>query len=169
MSSLKDVFGVLNEMRDSGIITEYAIGGATAVLFYVEPTRTYDVDVFITLPSPEKTTTLASPSPVYQWAASRGIPVQGQHLMIESVPVQPLLAYNPLVEEAIDTARVHDYEGVPVRVVDPEHLIALALQAGGARRRERAWQLLQSGDIDRDRLRAILEKYGVPGNIPDDV
>jgi hypothetical protein len=65
--------------------------------------------------------------------------------MIESVPVQPLLAYNPLVEEAIETARMHDYEGVPVRVVRPEHLIALALQAGGARRRERAWQLPQSG------------------------
>ena len=168
MSSLKDVFRVLNEMRDSGGITEYAIGGATAVLFYVEPTRTYDVGVFITLPS-SATTRLASLSPVYAWAAAKDIAVLGEHLMIESVPVQPLLAYNLLVEEAIDSARVHDYEGVPVRVVDPEHLIALALQAGGARRRERAWQLLQSGDVDRRRLRAILDQHGVPANIPDDV
>jgi hypothetical protein len=114
-------------------------------------------------------TSLASLSPVYEWAAARGIPVQGEALMIESVPVQPLLAYNSLVEEAIETARVHDCEGVPVRIVDPEHLIALALQAGGARRRERAWQLLQSGDVDRQRLRAILEKHNVPGHIPDDV
>ena len=103
------------------------------------------------------------------WAAARNIAVLGEHLMIEGVPVQPLLAYNPLVEEAIDSARVHDYEGVPVRVVDPEHLIALALQAGGARRRERAWQLLQSGDVDRRRLRAILDQHGVPANMPDDV
>ncbi len=168
MSSLKDVFRVLNDMRDDGIVTDYAIGGATAVLFYAEPTRTYDVDVFVRLPSAAKTG-LASLSVVYEWAMNRGIPVQGEHLMIETVPVQLLLAYNPLVEEAIEDARVHDYEGVPVRVVDPEYLIALALHAGGARRRERAWQLLQSGGVDRQRLRAILTKHRVPGEIPDDV
>jgi hypothetical protein len=168
MSSLKDVFRALIDMRDSGIITDYAIGGATAFLFYVEPTRTYDVDVFVRLPS-VKTTELASLSALYEWAASRGIAVQGEHLMIESVPVQPLVAYNSLVEEAIDNARLHDYAGVPVRVVGPEHLIALALQAGGARRRERAWQLLQSDEVDRPRLRAILARHGVSAEIPDDV
>ena len=41
MSSLADVFRVLNRMRDEGIVAQYAIGGATAVLFYAEPTRTY--------------------------------------------------------------------------------------------------------------------------------
>ena len=30
-------------------MAQYAIGGATAVLFYAEPTRTYDLDVFVTL------------------------------------------------------------------------------------------------------------------------
>lgn len=169
MSSLKDVFRVLIDMRDSGIITDYAIGGATAFLFYVEPTRTYDVDVFVRLPSGMRTTGLASLSALYEWAANRGIAVQGEHLMIETVPVQPLVAYNSLVEEAIDNARLHDYDGVPVRVVGPEHLIALALQAGGARRRERAWQLLQSHEVDRPRLRALLARHGVPAEIPDDV
>jgi hypothetical protein len=168
MSSLKDVFRVLTEMHDGRVVTGYAIGGATAVLFYAEPTRTYDLDVFVTLPSSSRGG-LASLSPVYDWMKSRGIPTQGEHFMIEGVPVQLLPAYNPLVEEAIADARVHDYEGVPVRVVGPEHLVALALQAGGARRRERAWQLLQSGGVDRQRLRAILDKYAVPGDIPDDV
>jgi hypothetical protein len=36
-----------------------------------------------------------------------------------------------------------DYDGVPVRVIDPEHLVALAFQAGGHKRRERAWQLIE--------------------------
>ena len=65
--------------------------------------------------------------------------------MIHGVPVQVLPAYNALAIDAVQNARVHDYEGVGVRVVDPEHLVALALQVGGARRRERAWLLLQSG------------------------
>ena len=168
MGSLKDVFRVLAQMQDEGVVADYAIGGATAVLFYAEPTRTYDVDVFVTLPS-GPAPALVSLSSVYEWAKNRGIEVQGEHLMIESVPVQLLPAYNSLVEEAVTEARVHDYDGVPVRVVGPEHLAALALPAGGARRRERAWQLLQFGGVNRDRLRAILTRHGVAPEIPDDV
>lgn len=155
-------------MRASGVVTDYAIGGATAVLFYAEPTRTYDVDVFVTLPA-AVSGTLVSLDPVYEWASTRGFTLQDEHVMIEGVPVQLLPAYNALVEQAVTTARLHDYEGVPVRVVDPEHLIALALQAGGARRRERAWQLLQSTEVDRSRLVALLEAHGIPAVIPDDV
>ena len=80
-----------------------------------------------------------------------------------------LPAYNALVEEAVAEAIEHDYEGVPVRVVDPEHLVALALQAGGARRCERAWQLLQFGRVDRERLRAMLAAHAVDAEVPDDV
>ena len=168
MGSLKDVFRALAQMQDGSVIADYAIGGATAVLFYAEPTRTYDVDVFVTLPSGSPPA-LVSLSSVYEWAKNRGIEIQGEHLMIESVPVQLLPAYNSLVEEAVAEARVHDYEGVPVRVVGPEHLVALALQTGGARRRERAWQLLQFGGVDRRRLRAILDAHAILAEIPDDV
>lgn len=73
------------------------------------------------------------------------------------------------MEAAISTARTHDYGGAPVQVVDPEHLAALALQAGGARRRERAWQLLQSGAVDRNRLRALLKIHAIPAELPADV
>ena len=84
------------------------------------------------------------------------------------VPVQLLPAYNALVEAALATARLHDYSGVPVRVVDAEHLVALALQAGGARRRERAWQLLEAGAVDRERLRRILATHDIAAELPDD-
>jgi hypothetical protein len=168
MSSLKDVFAVLEELREQRVVSAYAIGGATAVLFYAEPTRTYDVDVFVTTAGADSAS-LASLAPIYAWARARGIPQEGEHLVVHGVPVQILPAYNALVEEAIVEARTHDYEGTPVRVVGPEHLVALALQAGGARRRERAWQLLQFGGMNRDRLRAILDAHGIQAVIPDDV
>ena len=131
MGSLADVFQVLNRMCDDGVVSNYAIGRATAVLFYAEPTRTYDLDVFVTLQA-DQSGGLVSLSSVYVWARGRGIGLEAEHLMIEGVPVQLLPAYNELVEAALATARVHDYEGVPVRVVGPDHLVALALQAGGA-------------------------------------
>ena len=98
MSSLKDVFAVLQQMRDHGLVSAYAIGGATAVLFYAEPTRTYDVDVFVTLPS-NTPAAIVSLAPVYAWARTRGIATEGEHLLIEGVPVQLLPAYNALVEK----------------------------------------------------------------------
>ncbi len=92
-----------------------------------------------------------------------------EHVMIHGVPVQFLPAPNALAEDAIREARVLDYDDVHVRVIDPEHLVALALQAGGARRRERAWQLFEAGQIDRDRLRRLLSTHGINASIPDDV
>ena len=167
MSSLADVFSVLNRMRDEGIVAQYAVGGATAVLFYAEPTRTYDLDVFVTLDAVDQDV-LAPLSRVYEWAREQGFGVQAEHVLIAGVPVQLLPAYNALVEAALATARVHNYASVPVRVVDAEHLVALALQAGGARRRERAWQLLEAGAVDRERLRRILTTHAIAAEVPDD-
>ncbi len=167
MSSLGDVFRILNRMQDEGLVTQYAVGGATAVLFYAEPTRTYDLDVFVTLEAVGNDL-LAPLSRVYEWAREQGFGLQAEHLLIEGVPVQLLPAYNALVEAALSTARMHDYGGVPVRVVAPEHLVALALQAGGARRRERAWQLLETGAVDRERLRRILTTHAIAAEIPGD-
>ena len=85
MASLADVFLVLQEMRTAGVLTDYAIGGATAVLFYAEPTRTYDLDVFVTLP--EKAVELSPPSEIYRWTEARSFVVAGEHVMIYGVPV----------------------------------------------------------------------------------
>lgn len=167
MASMAEVFQVLAQMRGEGIVTDYAVGGATAVLFYAEPTRTYDVDVFALLPSSGESA-LVSLAPVYRWAESRGFPVDGEHVMVHDVPVRILPAYNPLVVDAIHTSRTHDDAGIQVRVVDPEHLIALALQAGGARRRERAWLLLQSTAVDRAGLRALLRAHAIEAEISPD-
>lgn len=167
MSSLADVFRVLNAMCAAHVVDQYAIGGATAVLFYAEPARTYDVDVFAILPSP--TGELSLLSGIYAWAHARGFAALGEHVLIHGVPVQFFPTHDALTEEAVADARELDYEGIKVRVIDPEHLVALALRAGGARRRERAWQLFEAGQVDRDRLRTILARHDISVEIPDDV
>ena len=63
MSSLSDVFRVLGEMCHAGVIGNYAIGGATAILFYAEPTRTYDLEVFVTFAREESRP--SPPSEIY--------------------------------------------------------------------------------------------------------
>ena len=167
MASLGDVFRELNTLKAGGILRDYAIGGATASLFYTEPSRTYDVDVFVVLP-PSNDKALAPLAPLYAWAASADYRTEAEHILIHEVPVQFLPAHNALAEDAVATAITHDYQGIPVRVIGPEHLAALALQAGGAKRRERAWQLLESGTVNRVALKALLKRHGIAARIDDD-
>ncbi len=160
MASLADVFRELNRLKEDGVVADYALGGATATLFYTDPSRTYDVDVFVSLSS-EKSPALVSLTPIYEWARARGFGEDAEHVLVHGVPVQFLPGHNTLAEEAIATARTEDYEGVPVRVVGPEHLAALAFQAGGGRRRERGWQLLDSGKVDEATFRELIERHGI--------
>ncbi len=89
VSSLTDVFRVITRMRDDGIVLEYALGGATAVLFYAEPTRTYDLDVFAILPVDARQS-LAPLTDVYNWAQRHGFALESEHLIVHGVPVQLL-------------------------------------------------------------------------------
>jgi hypothetical protein len=166
MPALADVFRELNGLKEKGTVHDYALGGATAMLFYAEPSRTYDVDVFVLL-APAGDSPIVFLTAIYEWAASRGFPHEAEHILVYGVPIQFLPAHNALAEESVATARTLDYDGVPVRVIGPEHLAALAFQAGGSRRRERAWQLLESGTVDRATLQALLTTHAINVDISD--
>ena len=43
---LAEVFSAANELRSLGLIEEWALGGALAGIYYVEPFTTYDADIF---------------------------------------------------------------------------------------------------------------------------
>lgn len=165
MPTLADVFRELNTLKETGTVRDYALGGATAMLFYAEPARTYDVDVFVVLPPGDSSLVLMKG--LYAWAEFRGFHAEAEHIFVHGVPLQFLPAHNELAEEAVATARTLDYDDVSVRVIGPEHLMALALQAGGAKRRERAWQLLESGAVDRSMLRSVLAKHAIDVDIGD--
>jgi len=84
--------------------------------------------------------------------------------MMHGTPVQFLPAYNALAVEAIDGALWHDYDGIPVRVISPEHLVALALQTGGEHRRGRASALAAAKVLDMDKLSAICAVHNIKLN-----
>lgn len=153
----KNVFAALNELVNDGVVEAYALGGATAFLFYAEPVRTYDLDVFVFLPSQESI--IFSMNPLYTELTNRGYATKDEHVMMFNTPVQFLPAHNELAVEAVEQARTHNYDGVPVKVIAPEYLIALSLQAGGAKRRIRVEALLEEAadEIDSDKLRSILD------------
>jgi hypothetical protein len=150
---------VLNGLEEDGVIRKYAIAGAMAFLFYTEPARTYDLDVFVFLPPQEGL--IFSMEPLYDELRKRGYSFDAEHVMIAETPVQFLLAYNPLAEEAVEQAVMRDYTGVPVRVVRAEYLAALSFQTGGRHRLIRAEALLEDNVVNEDDLEALMIRHGI--------
>ncbi len=154
---------VLNELREQRIIQQYAIGGAIAALFYMEPVLTYDLDVFIFLPPLSLSSGLITLSPIYEFLRKKGFREDKEHVIIEGIPVQFIPAYNQLVEEAVKQAREIKYKGTKTRVLRAEYLIAIMLQTDRAKDRARIIQLLEETSIQRQLLKKIINQHDLQG------
>ena len=156
-----DALRVLNAMKSEGVIDEYAIAGAMALVFWTQPVSTYDLDVLVFLPS--SAGPLVSLDGLYRWAAARGYKTHKEHIIIEGVPTQFLPSPGDLGDAAIETAETLEYDGVPARVALPEYLVALYVQpeARTLKRRERAARLVEWPGLNRGRLDAILKRHGL--------
>ena len=159
---MKRTIAVLNGLEQDGVFSRYAIGGAMGAIFYTEPFLTFDLDVFvasklITGGTPVgHTAEMAVPRDALR---ARGYVEENECVTIEGVPVQFLPAYNSLVKEALNQAKESLYEDVPARVVRSEYLIAIALQTGRNKDRERVRILREQANIDMDVLVDIVKRH----------
>jgi hypothetical protein len=158
---LGELFRVFEELRAEGAIEQYAVVGAIAALFYVEAVPTFDLDVAVLVPQ-EPDSRLFSLEPLYRALAAREYRPEGAHVRMLGVPVQFLPSDRGLWREVVETARVLDYGGCPVRVATPEHLVAMAFEAPEGRSLERARALLESQGFDRAAPAVILTRHGIP-------
>jgi hypothetical protein len=154
---VKRTLQVLNELERDGVLTRYAIGGAMGATFYTEPFLTFDLDVFVVLP--QAAGGLLSLRPLYEAVHARGHREEDECVLIEGVPVQFLPAYNTLVEEALNAAQEIMYEDVPARVLRSEHLVAICLQTGRSKDRERVRILREQTKLDQNFLADVLRRH----------
>jgi hypothetical protein len=106
---------------------------------------------------------LLSLAPLYEALRARGFAEEGECVLIEGVPVQFLPAYNALLDEALGEARETLYEDAPTRVVRAEHLIAICLQTGRDKDRERVRILREQAELDMNYLAGVLQRHGLEG------
>src|SRR5437867_10018817 len=148
---------VLNDLVRAGVVSRYAIGGAMGAMFYVEPVLTFDLDVFVVLPQTHGG--LLTLTPIYEALRARGYREEDECVLIEGVPVQFLPAYNALVEEALNEAQETMYEDMRTWVLRSEHLVAIALQTGRSKDRDRVRILREQAKLDMDLLAKVLNRY----------
>jgi hypothetical protein len=151
---------LLNEMRESGVIQNYAIFGAAAQMRYTEPVATLDADVLVALPSSDDQD-LDVLRGIYEFCAARGFPVEGEAIRVGAWPTQFVPAFSPLTHDAIEKADTADYEGVPLRVVRADYLAVIALSVGRAKDLTRILALLESGSVSREAIAGLAARHGL--------
>lgn len=152
---------VLNELECAGILSRYAIAGAMGATFYVEPLLTFDLDVVVLLP--ETQGGLLTLAPLYEGLRARGYVEEGECVVIEGVPVQFLPAYDSLLEEALREAQEMAYQATPTRVLRIEHLLAICVQTGRPKDRERVRILRDQAKLDQAFLAGIIRRHNLEG------
>lgn len=157
---MKSTLEVINQMQADGVIGRYAIGGAVGATFYLEPSATLDIDVFISFQK-SSGSSLITLSPIYEYLTARGNKTEGEYIVIGGWPVQFLPPGDALVEEALAHAVETEVEGVRTWVMTAEHLVAIALQVGRTKDHIRILQFIESGVLDAGKLDQILARHGL--------
>lgn len=152
---LAEVLRAANELVAGGLIEDWALGGALAAIYYVEPFTTYDADIFFV---PKDKGLSAGIPAIYAHLQSQGWQVEREHLLVRGFPVQ-FLAASGLTEEAVREAERIDYEDVPAKVFRAEHIVAIAASVGRAKDKARIEQLLQQADLDKTYLADLLQRH----------
>ena len=157
---MKAIFENINQMQTAGIIGKYAIGGAVGATFYLEPSATLDVDIFVTLPT-RPGQVLLSLTPIYDYLLARGGTLEGEHIVLDGWPVQFLPPADSLDLEAVTEAIETDVEGVRTCVMSAEHLVAIALRTGRPKDHNRILQFIGQNAMDDDKLHSVLQRHNL--------
>src|SRR5437016_577821 len=156
---MKETLKVINQMVKDGVIEDYAIGGAVAAIYYLEPFDTADLDVFVQVET--SGSDLMILAPIYEYLVKRGYKATGEFIYIEGFPVQFLPVFNPLTEEAVRKAQLIKYARVTTRIMRPEHLVAIMLDTGRPKDYLRISMFLEQGKVDLRRLYPVLKRHAL--------
>lgn len=155
---MKEALEIVNRMQSDGVIAKHAIGGAVGATFYLEPSATLDVDIFVILPGSSQSL-LVDLSAIYHYLDALGYKAEKEYIVIGSWPVQFLPTSNALEEEAVMQAIQTDVQGTRTWVMTAEHLVAIALRTGRLKDHTRILQFLERRVIDTSKLESILERH----------
>ena len=130
------------------LIEDWALGGALAAIYYVEPFTTYDADIFF-IPA-DKGLSAGIPA-IYAHLQSQGWRIEHEHLLLRGFPIQFLAAHG-LTDEAVRDAQPIEFEGVPAKIFRAEHLIAIAASVGRHKDLARIEQMFHAGRTGQNPL-----------------
>jgi hypothetical protein len=158
---MQKVCDVLEQLLAEGVIQKYAIGGATAAGFHGEPLATRDIDVFCYMDLPDRAL-LVTLEPIFKNLAELGFTnFDEEGILIHGFPVQFIPVATPLEKEAVENAKVLNWENHTIRVMSPEHLAAIAIAVGRPKDRARLVYLFSLQNFNKGKFTDIVQCHGL--------
>src|SRR5215210_1549303 len=154
---MRETLKIINRMVKAGIIEGYAIGGAVAAIYYLEPFDTADLDIFVQVNATGSDLTILAP--IHEYLTKHGYEARGEFIYIEGIPVQFLPVFNPLTEEAVEKAQTIKYARVTTRIMRAEHLVAIMLDTGRIKDYLRISMFLEQRAVKMRQLQAVLKRH----------
>jgi hypothetical protein len=119
---LIEALRILDRLKRTNIINDYAIGEGYAVNYYLEPILTYDLDIFLLMDTNEEFHAL------YDYFRKTRYKIENVYIVIGEMPVQFLSSFiHPLIEEGVRMAKRITVSGISTKVLTVEYLIATLL------------------------------------------
>src|SRR6185312_7839914 len=162
-ASLDKSFAVIKQMVNDNVIESYALGGAMASVFYIEPFATFDVDVFCFVSG--VTNELDPLRPIYDYLRPRNVPEYAEGFIIKGLRVQFLPVFNPLNDEAVQVANSFSLNDVIIQVMAPEYLVANMLETGRKKDHTRIAQFFEAEVCDVNKLNEILSRHNLQAKL----
>ncbi len=137
---LREALISFNEVKNEGIIQDYAIIGGYAVIYHAVPYSSYDLDIGIIVHDDD------SYHKLHEHYRKKGNKIENVYIHIGGMPVQFFPNINILYNEVVERALKVTVANIPTKVATIEHLIVLALDAYRAKDKIRILQLLEKAD-----------------------
>lgn len=166
--TLKATIEVIAKLAEQGVIKQYAIAGAVAALYYIEPTVTQDLDILVSLSDfGVHKSGLILLDPIEAELEKMGYTERKDvGILVEEWPVQFLPPKDDLDTEALETAveievPSHFGGGPPLktRVLKAEYIVAMAIKLGRLKDLARVEEFLAQEAVDLAALKPILERF----------
>lgn len=160
---VKATLEAINQMQADGLISCYALSGATAAIYYSEPATVLEIEVLVILPF-DPNGESASLTALQEYLVGQGCNASNASdrcFVIGGWPVRFVVARNNLEREAVAASLPVPINGLRAFVVMAEHLIAIALSE--TRSSDRVWmlRLTERDAIDELVLKSIVTSHGL--------
>ncbi len=140
---------VFDDLKKKGVIRDYAVGGAVAMTYYVEPRATRDVDIFLLADYEEHKLT---------WDILDKLGYKYKEgIVIEDIPVDIVPSFqHPFYSEAIRKSKKVRMDNILVKIFTPEYLIATKLLVFRGKDRIDIFDLFRYVKVNLPKLETIL-------------
>jgi hypothetical protein len=159
--SVENALLVVHSLLENGELARYAITGAVAALFYIQPTLTEDVDILVEVSAFDNLASgLLLSTRLDAALASRGYTERKDvGIVVEGWPVQFIPAVTKVDIACLEAASLEVFmsaEGPSVWVLRPEYIIAKALEIARPKDLQRIEAFLTQSAVDLDKLKKVI-------------